>query len=324
MVTPAVTEPTTDLGLFGPDSVSWRVHAEPILWFSALRALFLQMLLPRAIAGVVQNSNFRVDPWGRLFRTAQFFGQVVYGDQATAEAAGRRVRRIHGRLGGVDPDTGEDFRVDEPDLLRWIHVTAAESFCTTARRGGMRLSADEVDRYYDEQLRIAALVGLDPATVPATAADIEDYYRAMRPRLSVGKDARETARFLVVPSLPWGLGFTPLRPLWMGVAAYGFSLLPPWARRLYGLPGLPTTDLSATLTSRAVRLSLRLVPDALTEGPIFQNAMERVERARSTTLNAGASATMPSVSRAGTAKATRRPATSAITPTRAAPTTKPA
>jgi uncharacterized protein (DUF2236 family) len=317
-------DPTPDLGLFGPDSVSWRVHAEPILWFSALRALFLQMLLPRAIAGVVQNSNFRADPWGRLFRTAQFFGQVVYGDRATAQAAGRRVRRIHGRLGGVDPDSGAEFRIDEPHLLRWIHVTAAESFCTTACRGGLRLSADEIDRYYDEQLRIAELVGLDPATVPATAADVEDYYRTMRPQLSVGRDALQTARFLVVPSLPWGLGYTPIRPLWMGVAAYGFSLLPPWARRLYGLPGLPATDVSATLTSRAVRLTLRLVPDAVLEGPIFQNAMERVERARSTTRNAGASATMPRANRAGTAKATRRPATSAITPTRAAPTTKPA
>jgi uncharacterized protein (DUF2236 family) len=322
MATPA--EPTPDLGLFGPDSVSWRVHAEPILWFSALRALFLQMLLPRAIAGVVQNSNFRTDPWGRLFRTAQFFGQVVYGDHATAEAAGRRVRRIHGRLAGVDPDTGAEFRIDEPDLLRWIHVTAAESFCTTACRGGLRLSADEIDRYYQEQVRIAVLVGLDPATVPATAADIEDYYRTMRPHLSVGREALETARFLALPTLPWGLGYTPVRPLWMGVAAYGFSLLPPWARRMYGLPGLPTTDVSATLTSRAVRLTLRLVPGSVTEGPIFQNAMERVERARSTTRNAGASATIPSASRAGTAKATRRLVTSAITPTRAAPTTNPA
>ena len=50
------------------------MHAEPILWFAGFRALLLQSLLPRALAGVLQNSRFREDPWGRLFRTAQFYG----------------------------------------------------------------------------------------------------------------------------------------------------------------------------------------------------------------------------------------------------------
>ncbi|MGE5830655.1 MAG: oxygenase MpaB family protein [Micromonosporaceae bacterium] len=288
-----------DLGLFGPDSVTWRVHAEPILWLAALRALFLQMLLPRAIAGVVQNSAFREDPWGRLFRTAQFFGQVIYGDVATAQAAGARVRRRHARMRGVDPVTGAGFHIDEQELLRWVHVTAAESFCSTARRGGLRLTDAEVDQYYAEQLAVAELVGLATETVPVTAREVEAYYRQMRPRLRLSPDAAAAARFLALPTFPWGLGFTPVRPLWIGVAAYGFSLLPPWARRLYGLPGLPSTDLAATLTSRSVRLALRALPTRLLEGPIYQNAMARAERAFSMTRNTGESATIPSARAAG-------------------------
>ncbi len=57
--------------------------------------------------------------------------------------------------------------MDEPDLLGWIHVTATESFCDTVARAGVRLSAADIDRYYTEQLVVAELVGLDPATVPA-------------------------------------------------------------------------------------------------------------------------------------------------------------
>ena len=171
-----------DVGLFGPDSVTWRVHAEPILWFAGFRALLLQSLHPRALAGVLQNSAFREDPWGRLFRTARFYGEVVYGSTRQARIAGARVRGIHGRLRAVDPATQEQFRIDEPDLLRWIYVTATESFCHTAQRAGLGLSPAEVDRYYDEQRVVAELVGLDPATVPATAAEIEAYYARMRPR----------------------------------------------------------------------------------------------------------------------------------------------
>ena len=301
------TGTSDDVGLFGPDSVSWRLHAEPILWLAGFRALLLQTLHPRALAGVLQNSRFREDPWGRLLRTAQFYGQVVYGDTPTAEAAGARVRRIHSRMSGVDPATGEPFRVDEPELLRWIYVTATESFCHTAQRAGLRLTDAEVDQYYREQLQVARLVGLDPATVPATAADMQEYYREMRPRLAADADARSTARYLAVPTFPYRLGWTPVRPLWIWVAAYGFSLLPGWARRLYGLPGLPTTDLTASMTARTIRGAIRLLPTQALEGPLYRAAMARAARARatSTTRKAGASATISRTRTAGTANATR-------------------
>jgi len=266
---------TGDLGLFGPDSVTWRLHAEPVLWMAGFRALLLQTLHPRALAGVLQNSNFRADPWGRLIRTARFYGEVVYGPTEVARKAGARVRALHSRMSAVDPGTGEAFRVDDPDLLLWVYVTATESFCSTAVRGGLALTDAEIRRYYEEQLAVAELVGLDPASVPATAADIEAYYARMRPELRADADARATARFLALPTFPWRLGWTPVRPLWIGVAAYGFSLLPPWARRLYGLPGLATTDLTATLTTRALRTVVRTLPTNLLEGPIYRAAQRR-------------------------------------------------
>jgi uncharacterized protein (DUF2236 family) len=296
-----------DMGLFGPDSVTWRLHAEPILWLAGFRALLLQTLLPRALAGVLQNSNFREDPWGRLFRTARFYGDVVYGTTSMAHAAGARVRRIHSYMSGVDPTSGETFRIDEDDLLRWVYVTATESFCHTAQRAGLGLSADEVDRYYEEQRVVAELVGLDPSTVPATAVEMEAYYERMRPLLAADTEARATARYLAVPALPWRLGWTPVRPIWIGVAAYSFSLLPPWARRLYGLPGLTTTDLTVSVTARTLRTAIRALPFKLLEGPLYRAAMARAERAlaASTTRNAGDSARIASTSTAGATNATR-------------------
>ncbi|MCI0688821.1 MAG: DUF2236 domain-containing protein [Sporichthyaceae bacterium] len=297
-----------DLGLFGPDSVTWRLHAEPILWFAGYRALLLQSLHPKALAGVVQNSNFREDPWGRLIRTARFYGQVIYGDSAAAAQAGSRVRRIHARLGGTDPDTGASFRVDEADLLRWIYVTATESFCSTAQRAGLGLSASEVDRYYDEQRAVVELVGLDRDDVPSNSAGIEDYFQSMRPTLRASADAHAMARFLAFPTMPWGLGWTPVRPLWLGVSAYAFGLLPSWARRMYGWPGLPATDLAATLTSRTIRSVIRALPTHALEGPLYKAAMSRA-RTLSTTRNAGANTMINKPRTVGTAEAERnRPA----------------
>jgi uncharacterized protein (DUF2236 family) len=264
-----------DLGLFGPGSVTWRVHAEPILFLAGLRALYLQALHPRALAGVTRNSSYKSDTWGRLQRTATYVGTVVFGTTAQAQEAGRRVRAIHSRLRAVDPVTGDLFRVDEPHLLRWVHVCEVESFLTVATRAGVRLTPAEVDGYYTEQLRSAELVGLDPTTVPATAAEVEAYYREMRPELTMTKESADTAIFLANPPLPRGLGFTPVRLATGAAAALAVGLLPPWARRRYGLPGLPTTDLSAGASAWLVRRALRAVPKKYLEGPAYRAALAR-------------------------------------------------
>jgi uncharacterized protein (DUF2236 family) len=297
-------QPPYDSGLFGPQSITWRLHSEPVMWLAGFRALLLQTLHPRALAGVLQNSRFREDPWGRLIRTGQFYGHVVYGTTDQARAAAARVRRIHARLSGTDPTTGEAFRVDDPDLLGWVYVTATESFCSTVQRAGAGLTPAEVDRYYGEQLVVAELMGLDPATVPATAAEVEAYYADIRPQLVATADARSTVRFLALPSFPFGLGWTPVRPLWLGVTGFAMSLLPPWARRLYGLPGLPTTDVTATLTARTLRATMQLLPERTLQGPIYRAAMERA-RASSASRNDGATAQMISTSTASTANDTR-------------------
>jgi uncharacterized protein (DUF2236 family) len=283
----------TDLGLFGPSSATWKVHAEPILAIGGLRALYLQALHPRAVAGVVQNSGYKGDPWGRLLRTVKYVATVVYGTTAQAERAGTRVRRIHERLRATDPVTGEEFRINEPDLLRWVHVTEVESFLSTARRAGLRLSDDEADRYYAEQRRAAALVGLDSDSVPGSVAEVDAYYEAIRPELAMTVDAADSALFLSVPPMRFGLGLTPLRGMYFGVAALAVGLLPAWARRMYGLPGLPFADLSASLSARALRTAMRALPHTAYEGPIYKSAMKRAA------LASGAGSTAAQGSRVG-------------------------
>jgi uncharacterized protein (DUF2236 family) len=279
-------DPDDDLGLFGPGSVTWKVHEEPILLVAGLRSLYLQALHPRAMAGVAQNSDFKTDPWGRLVRTSTYVATTIYGTTAQAEAAGRRLRRMHARMYADDPFTGERFRVDEPALLRWVHVTEVESFVSTAQRAGLPLTGAEVDTYYAEQRRAAALVGLDPATVPGSADEVAEYYREVLPDLRLTRDAAETALFLTAPPVPWKVSFPlrvslnlgPARLVYFGLAGTAFGLLPQWARRRYGGLGLPTTDLSAQLSVRTLRLALGAVPRRFVEGPIYQAAKARAAR----------------------------------------------
>lgn len=264
-----------DPGLYGPDSVTWRVHADPSMALAGLRALLLQAVHPLAMTGVAQHSDFRDDPWGRLFRTADYVGVTTYGTTEQARRAGARVRGIHGRLAGIEPETGTAYRVDDPALLRWVHCVEVESFLTTAVRCGLRVSASDRDRYYAEQQVGARLVGLDD--VPGSVAQMAGWFQEVRPQLRVGAAAREAARLVLWPPMPSlvSLG-TPARPAWVALAAAAFAMLPRWARRLYRLPGLPSTDLAATAAGLAFRRGVLVVPDSLRAGPHLTQARARL------------------------------------------------
>ncbi|MCW2600943.1 MAG: hypothetical protein JWM02_2772 [Frankiales bacterium] len=271
------TQPTVepDPGLYGPDSVTWQVHADPTMVLGGLRALLLQAVHPFAMAGVAQHSDFRADPWGRLFRTADYVAVTSYGTTAQATRAAARVRGIHRKLGGIEPESGRAYRVDDPHLLLWVHCCEAESFLSTATRSGLRLTRQEKDAYYREQVRNARLVGLTSA--PESAAQMADYFASMQPELRVTAEARAAARFVLFPPMPTKVQLgTPARVAWTGLAGTAAAMLPRWARRLYNLPGLPTTDLGATAAGLAIRTGLLAVPERVRHGSHFKDAQARL------------------------------------------------
>jgi uncharacterized protein (DUF2236 family) len=264
-------------GFFGPDSVSWRLHSEPVLWVGGLRSLVLQALHPVAMRGVADHSDYRTDPWGRLRRTATYVGSVTYGSTEEAERTADRIRRLHERLGGIDPVTGRHYRVDDPDLLLWVHACLVDSFLTTARRSGVRISAAEADRYVAEQVIAAELVGIPAADTPPTVADLDAYLLGMVPELKATPEAREVARLMVVPPMPtWVQLATPARPAWFAVGSLALALLPRWARRMLRLPGLPITDSAATAALRGLRLVTSVAPQSMREGPALRAARQRL------------------------------------------------
>jgi uncharacterized protein (DUF2236 family) len=277
-------EPADD-GLFGPESVTWRIMAEPVLWVAAFRALYLQALHPRVMRGTWQNTAF-ADPkqaWGRFLRTSEFVRVRTYGSLAQVDRAGRRVRKLHATLRGTDSD-GTEFRLDEPELLLWVHCAEIGSYADIARRSGLPFARAELDRFVDEQRRSAAVVGLDPAAVPASVAALNEYFAAMRPRLRATREARQAVARSVNPVLLPApkLQLKLLAPV---VSGLGFATLPRWARRLYGIPASPLTDV-------AVTASLRALHEAIARGPgdrlVLPSARAARDRARA--VQAGPSA----------------------------------
>jgi uncharacterized protein (DUF2236 family) len=245
-----------DVGLFGPDSVTWRIHSDPSTLLGGGRALLVEALHPTTMAVFDQNTDYEHDPWGRLWRTSEWFATVTFADTATAEAAGAGLRSVHQRLSGVDPLTGRLHRADEPELLQWVHATAVHSFLTAYRRYGGRLSDADADRYVAEMVRIAELVGLPPSAVPANLADLRAYLESVQGLAVTPAARRGMMLMLLSPPIP-----KPLWPTWAIVYAALVAILPGRVRTLYGLPWLPPGEPPLRATVYALtRLAKVVIP----------------------------------------------------------------
>ncbi|RZT36796.1 oxygenase MpaB family protein [Cupriavidus agavae] len=221
--------PPGDPGLFGPDAVCWRVHADfPAMLAGGVSALLLQALHPLALAGVWDHSSFRTDMQGRLGRTAQFIAGTTYGSRADAMQLIERVRRIHAAIKGQAPD-GQPYAADNPALLTWVHVAEVSSFLAGYLRYVGPLPAADQDRYFDEEAEVAALLGAPD--VPRTRAAIETYLDAQRPYLVNSERTREVVRLVMAMPVANPL----LVPAVRTMADAGVALLPPWARQMLGL-----------------------------------------------------------------------------------------
>jgi uncharacterized protein (DUF2236 family) len=79
------------------------------------------------------------------------------------------------------------------------------------------------------------------------------------------------------PPMPrWVELATPARPAWAALVGVAAGMLPPWARRLYRLPGLRTTDLTATLAARAIRRAALALPPSIAQSPASRSARARM------------------------------------------------
>jgi uncharacterized protein (DUF2236 family) len=270
------------LGFFGPDSVTWRIHTDPSYAVGGLRALMLQALHPVAMDGVARNSTgFRDEWWMRMTRTGQYVETLTFGTRTEARRMAARVRGLHRKLSGVEETTGRAYRVDDPDLLLWVHNCEVDSLLSTARRAGLALSDADADAYVLEHLAAARLVGIPEDIAPRTVADLDAYFAGIRPSLTLTPAASDGVRRLFLPPMKgWVQVLTPARPAWGTFASLGFATLPVWARQMYSMPGFSLTDSAATAALRTLRTALLAVPERVRWSPIVRAGWDRVATAQ--------------------------------------------
>jgi uncharacterized protein (DUF2236 family) len=164
-----------DTGLFGPESESWRTLAERSVVLGGMRALLMQAAHPLVAAAGRQSQMYETDPWGRLERTLRLTFALVFGTTPEAKAAARRINAVHRTVVGIDTVTRQPYNAQDPALLLWVHASLTSSFLLLERLTVGRLNAPGRQRFHEEAIRIAGLLGLPRECVPATVSALDKY-----------------------------------------------------------------------------------------------------------------------------------------------------
>lgn len=280
-IPPLLADGNADPGLFGPESVTWRLAREPFLLVGGGRALLMQVAHPLVAQGVVDHSDYQRDPFGRLVRTLRWLVAVTFGTTAEAHAASREVRRVHGAVRGtlhahnatVDLPHGTPYNAFDPALSRWVLATIVESMLVTydATVGG--LDRRDADRFVREWRAVAPLVHVRDADTWDSAQALHDDVRATVATLRPVPASRDAARVVLSPPLP----ARALRPATASIAFLTAGLLPPELRRAYGLRWSAIEAGGHRAACASLRATHRVLPRRLRVSSLYDAALQRAE-----------------------------------------------
>ena len=264
-----------DAGYHLPGSAVWAVHGHVATIVAGIRVLLMQALHPGALAGVYEHSGFQKDPLGRLANTVRWIFTVTYGSTEAAEAATARVRKIHERVRGTYVDGNgvlREYAANDPELLRWVHITYADSFITANRIWGRPIPGGP-NAYVREWAAAGRLMGVEdpPVTEAQVREELEQWYASGV--LRSDERLAETVSFIRYPPL------SPLlKPGYTILFAAAVASLEPQYRELLGIrrAGMGPVPLPVITAARAV---LGMVRFALgSHGPSEQAARRRLQR----------------------------------------------
>lgn len=262
-------------GFFGPDSVTWQINRDSVTYVGGLRALLMQIAHPKVAQGVADHSDYRADPFGRLFRTFDTVHELVFGTVETSMTAATRLHNVHQRVVGelrepvVWPHTRRYF-ANDPELLRWVYATLIDSAMVTHRLFLPDLEPATWERYYQESKVFGQLCGVSPDHLPDTLTDFRAWMRRTveGPTLQIGDTARQIAEAIIKgPPIMY-----PLRPSNYVLAA---GMLPGRIRQGFGFRWSLPVRVSYTFGVHAIRRVVRNVPLTLRSLPVARRAERR-------------------------------------------------
>ena len=220
--------------------------------------------------GVRSHSRYKDDPLGRLSGTIRWLTITTYGSHAALAHEAGRVNCMHQRVKGQYQNAAHEtknYRADDPDLLRWVHIAFMESFL----RSHQNFSVEPLPGGADSYIRLWAksVVPLGLNQVPHNEVELLSELARYQPELVVTEATREVIAWIQNPPLP-----VASRPMYALLFRSAIASLPETYQQMIGLWAPPLKSIRPV--TRGVLQFMRFAIGP--ENPIADAAMARLHR----------------------------------------------
>ena len=222
-----------DPGYFGPQSMMWKINKEITVLFGGARALLMHAAHPLIAAGARQTSFYQRDPWKRLIRTLSLQNSVTFGTKQEADESAHRINKLHEVIKGEDSVSGGTYDALDHEQLLWVHACLQISSIYFYEKTVKKLSADEKNRYHQENMIAAGLVLVDTKEMPQTHDELKDWVttKSREKDYLIITDVAEDVKDIIAG------GPVPrhIKPIWPFIAFTAFQTLPQEFKDIYGI-----------------------------------------------------------------------------------------
>ncbi|WP_078321790.1 oxygenase MpaB family protein [Mycobacteroides chelonae] len=252
--------PRQDDGYFGLDSLSFKVYENVMIaGMGALSGLFISTSDPDGAYGVGQHTTYYYDVVGRIRRSLLFFAGAVAGDTDAAVKVGRDLFRKHSHVNGEVPSTGESYRANHVETLKFTYVVGWPHLWRAYKQfGDPNATYEDECQFYKEQVKVCELMGMPAGELPDTPEGVEAWVQnAEKNLMAITRPAQELYDFLL--HNPW----TPLYPnAIMGVGVKlaiwaAIPLLTPYVREICDLETMRIRPAIGTFAIKGAVRALR-------------------------------------------------------------------
>jgi uncharacterized protein (DUF2236 family) len=264
-------------GIFGADSITWRINRESALFLGAGRAALLQLAHPWVAAALDQHSSLMAKPIARFHNTFRVVFTMIFGTEEQAFRAARSLYSMHTKITGQVPEAvagyakGAHYEALQIPALKWVYATLIESAVMAYECVMPQLESDELAQYYAESKLLAGLFGLPPGALPEEWGEFKEYVAEIfeSPALGVSGRARYMAQRIMT-----GAGSWVHIPRWyQSITA---EMLPQRFRDEFGLTSGPEEQESAAGARRWLPRLYAKLPGALRYVGPYQEAQARL------------------------------------------------
>lgn len=265
-------------GIFGAESVTWRISRESALFLGAGRAALLQLAHPWVAAALDQHSTVMQKPIKRFHDTFRIVFTMIFGTAEQAFRAARSLYQLHTKITGDLPEAvagyekGSRYEALQIPALRWVYATLIDSAVIAYECVMPPLTSEERESYYAESKVLAGLFGIPPESLPSNWRGFEFYVAEMCASDALGVDTRARTMGQRVMS---GAGSWIRVPRWY--QALTAAWMPPRFREAFGMAMSAPEQGAAASALRWLPRIYPTLPDAARFVGPYQEAQARLQ-----------------------------------------------